>query len=145
MAFLLPTYHYNKYIYEWFSALIIAGTLINDGYESLSDEKIEAYLAHVHCLPYCMNESSGMNDEIREIIIKAYFNWQDVIIYKPQRYYGYFKYPYNIHSSKFRSLVVCKVNDEDSNVPNGTLRIYFKNYFTELIENEIESLYDSYF
>lgn len=135
---------YNQYIYEWFHALKIAIALKNEE-DSLNDDQIEAYLRYVHCLPNCLNESHLVKDKIKETILESFYDWQDVIMYEPKRYYGYMKYPYSIHNNRLRSMVLCRVESENRNVPNGTLRIYFKNYYTERLENEMESLYNMYY
>lgn len=111
--------YYDGFIFEWALGLSIAHDLWNER------KKENEYLKCVHCLPSCLDKYGIVDEEVREILLKNYYDLKDAAIYEPKRGYGYRKYPVDRAKYHYGEYVLLYRIDEDEDVPPGTLGIKF--------------------
>ena len=113
--------YYDDNIYEWHMALLIARGLCANSCIEKGDFNT---LKCVHCLPDCLDKYGIMDEKTRNIILKTYYDYQDVKIYEPERGYGWRKYP--VRGGFGEEVTLFRIEEgKYENVPGGTLGIKF--------------------
>ena len=115
--------YYDGFIFEWALGLSIAHDLCWNS--SLVGKNENEYLKCVHCLPSCLDNYGIVDEGVRKIFLKKYYDLKDAAIYEPKRGYGYRKYPVEKAKYSYGEYVLLYRIDADEDIPSGTLGLRF--------------------